>query len=276
MHKDKKPMATIANKLGPDSTPVRVLGSCLFFCSLCLATGASAGQSSPAVVRPARQASSHAKTPDGNARQEPPLVAELWSGRISAPDPNEDAQTRLALKRLIRQVRSVKFDSKSTAPAPALPAEPPAATESAKAEPATRSPEMLADPKSQTPNPASVKAQRTLQALLQDPNRVDDPLEMAELLYLSGRPTDAAPFYQKALDRMSPDDPTTDADRAWVLFQLGNCLRESDMTKAQEAYAKLIAKYPSSPWTEMAKAHGRIITWYQKTQPQQLIASEKP
>ncbi len=262
-------MPTITDKLTRDATHVPTLSACLFCCSLCLATGVTASQANVGAVR---QASSHARTAEGNVQPERQLVAELWSDRISAPDPNEDAQTRLALKRLIRQVRSVKFDAKSAAPAPTFPSESGAAV-TAKMEPVAQSPETPAESGSRAPHPPS--GPKPLQVLLQDPNRVNDVFEMAELLYLSGRPREAAPFYQKALDRLGPDDPTTDADRAWVLFQLGNCLRESDMTKAQDAYARLVAKYPDSPWTEMAKAHARLLSWYQTTQPRQLIASEK-
>ena len=68
-------------------------------------------------------------------------------------------------------------------------------------------------------------------------------------------------------------DPSYDADRAWILFQLGNCLRETDSAKAQEAYMKLVSEYPDSPWTELAKAHGRLLTWYQKSRPGQVATS---
>jgi TolA-binding protein len=109
--------------------------------------------------------------------------------------------------------------------------------------------------------------------LQQNPGQVREPLEMAELLFLSGRPTEAAPFYARALDQLNHTDPSYDADRAWVLFQWGNCLRETDTAKAQETYMKLVSEYPDSPWTELAKAHGRLLTWYEKSRPGQPAAS---
>ena len=36
---------------------------------------------------------------------------------------------------------------------------------------------------------------------------------------------------------------------------------------------KLIAEYPDSPVDGMAKARGRLLTWYQKSRPDQLATS---
>ena len=84
------------------------------------------------------------------------------------------------------------------------------------------------------------------------------------------------PFYEEALRRTRAGDAASDGDRAWILFQLGNCFRETNIAKAQDAYMKLIAEYPDSPWTEMARAGGRFLTWYQNTRPDQLTAARKP
>lgn len=111
----------------------------------------------------------------------------------------------------------------------------------------------------------------TIDNLQENPSRVRDPLEVAELLFLSGRAADAACFYEEALRRIPAGDAGTAADRAWILFQLGNSRRETDVAKAQDTYAKLIAEYPDSPWTEMARASDRLLTWYQTTKPEQLM-----
>jgi tetratricopeptide (TPR) repeat protein len=206
------------------------------------------------------------------------LSKQLWSTRITIPDTNADTADSLALKRLIRQVQSVKFagkDAASTFTAPAE-SEPVAAASEPQfnlvqagqtAVPATASTEA----ETGTPN----KTRKTLEMLQQNPDQVRDPLEMAELLFLSGRPAEAAPFYARALDRISRADASYDSDRAWVLFQLGNCLRETDIAKAQETYMKLVSEYPASPWTELAKAHGRLLTWYQKSQIGQTATSPR-
>lgn len=197
---------------------------------------------------------------------------------MSVPDPNEDAETREALTSLIEKVRSLKFQGNEATPAFSSLAGPDRRTES---DPSNRIPQ--ARP-SITVRPAPM-ATRTvdsdrdllpatlerLDGLMQDPNRVRDPLEMAELLFLSGHAVKAIGFYEKALALTPRGDAMTSGDRAWILFQLGNCLREADMTKAQDAYLKLIAEYPDSPWTELAQAHGRLLSWYLSAKPQQLV-----
>jgi len=243
------------------------------------------GDGSPKSMENPRQAALDDAT-RRNAKSEmgtrSPLAVDLWSSRISAPDPRDDAETSLALKRLIRQVQSMTLNDKSSAQTPAPPAEPdpaakppaPTAANTERVDPAQ--PEAIATTASETTQALPSKAQKILEDLRRNPSRVQDPLEAAELLFLSGRPTDAVPFYEEALRRTRAGDAASGGDRAWILFQLGNCLRETDTAKAQDAYTKLIAEYPGSPWTEMARAGGRLLTWYQSARPDQLTAPRKP
>lgn len=218
-------------------------------------------------------------TADSGLEVNEALSRRLWQSRIAAPDPKEDFEIRQDLQHLIRQVHSMTFDDPIaeptfSAPAPAsAKSNTPVASETnslIQAEPAQ--PMTMARP---TPaEPLTLLPTDTLKRLedmVEDPNQIDAPLEMAELLFLSGRAAEAAVFYEKALAQIPANDPTTSEDRAWILFQLGNCLRETDMTKARDMYMKLISQYPSSPWTELAKAHGRLINWYQSAKPEQLM-----
>jgi tetratricopeptide (TPR) repeat protein len=211
-----------------------------------------------------------------------PLARELWTSRIAAPEAGADAETSLALKRLIRQVRGLTFNDKSIVPPAGAAAASPAPAESPKtATPGSESvapvpPEAVPSATPETASALASKTQKTLDDLRKNAGRVRDPLEVAELLFLSGRATEAAAFYEEALRRTKAADAASAADRAWILFQLGNSLREADATKAQDAYMKLIAEYPDSPWTEMARASGRLLTWYQSTRPDQLMARSKP
>jgi hypothetical protein len=244
-----------------------ILGFCILLCQ-------SSSAAMPAQPLPAGQ-----------------LTRELWSSRLAAPDPNEDAETRLALKRLIRQVRSVRFGSEAASAAPAAPVPTPPTPAPRQIEPApvppVQPPETTAadrphsGPSDRTANaPAgpspSGSQQKALAILLQDAGRTRDPLEIAELLFLSGRPADAAPFYAQALEHLPPGEAATVADRTWTLFQLANCLRETSPGEAQATYARLLAEYPDSPWTELARAQSQLLGWYQKEQPQQLAASRQP
>jgi hypothetical protein len=221
-------------------------------------------------------------TVDANLPRSTDLTRRLWATRMAAPDPNEDAETRAALNDLIRRIRAVHFEDTTTAPTFSVSAEPTAPTKLAPVPgPAQTPPTRPAEPAptlSTTVEPAAALTPTTLKKLedvLQDPNQVRDPLEMAELLFLSGHRAEATIFYERALARTVPNDSSMADDRAWILFQLGNCLRETDMARAKDQYMKLVSEYPGSPWTELAKAHGRLITWYQSAKPQQLITPQE-
>ena len=219
---------------------------------------------------------------DAPAQRSNALAQRLWHNRILAPDPNEGTDNQRDLKDLIQRVRSIRFADPERRPTFSVPPEPtpevnlttPQADANAEPEPAPNA--ALATP-SAADNLATLspETQKQLEAILKDPNQVQEPFEMAELLFLSGRTTEATVFYQMALDRTANDASATSEDRAWILFQLANCLRETDMVRAKEAYMKLVTQYPDSPWTELAKAHGRLITWYQTARPQQWVASQQ-
>lgn len=209
---------------------------------------------------------------DVNLPWQDELTRRLWENRILAPDPNEDAETRAALNDLIRKVRSVRFEDDTTEPTLSGPAEP---APVGRPDRATRpdTPKPTPTP-SATIEPTGALAEAALKKLDRvplDPNQVGDPLQVAELLFLSGRRDEATAFYEKALARAARNDSSTEDDRAWILFQLGNCLRQTDMVGARDIYMKLVSEYPASPWTELAKAHGRLIAWYQSAKPQQLM-----
>jgi TolA-binding protein len=224
-----------------------------------------------------------AKAQQGAAPADPEhgdtLALDLWSSRISAPDARDEAETSLTLKRLIHQVHVLATNDKNAArptpESPRAPQPPKAAPVDAESVEPAQARAAVTTASEATPA-LSPAAQKTLNDLQKSPSRVGDPLETAELLFLSGRPTDAAPFYQEALRHTHAGDPASADDRAWILFQLGNCLRETDAAKAQDAYAKLIAEFPNSSWTEMARAGSRLLTWYQSTRPDQLMTARKP
>lgn len=239
-----------------------------------------ASDSAVPLARLLSRAREQAKTPPAGSNVGSPLTRELWSSRVAMPQISEDTESSLDLQRLIQQVRSVRFDGQDEAPTFTAPAEPEPAVRRPASEPSRMSVPQAAVPQKAPAAPQSATAlpartQEALDALRQDPQRVSDALEMAELLFLSGQAAEAAPFYAEALNRLGRTEPAYDTDRAWILFQLGNSLRETDTGQAQEAYTKLISEYPASPWTELARAHGRLLTWYRKnpldqpaTQPQ--------
>lgn len=101
-----------------------------------------------------------------------------------------------------------------------------------------------------------------LTALDDDPQGIAEPLAIAEAIFATGNAKHAAGFYQLALDRIAGD--TEDLSRPWILFQLGNCLRKTDRTRAYKAYEQLVGEYPNSHWTGAAKAQQQTLAWYEK------------
>jgi tetratricopeptide (TPR) repeat protein len=206
------------------------------------------------------------------------LMRRLWRSRLTAPKPAEDVESNASLTELIERVRSVKFEPKE--PTPAMIPEPPSAgllvEIPAAPQPATESATATAAPTPTAPEETMPTGTiEALRQLLADPNQASDPAEMAELLFLSGRPREAAVFYRKALEIVTRSAPAAKEDRAWVLLQLGNCLRETEPTQARAMYTALATEYPDSPWAELARAQSQFLTWSETAQPRQWISPAK-
>ncbi len=209
------------------------------------------------------------------------VTQQLWRSRVSAPEQADDAQAQITLDDLVRRIRSVKFQAKEQElPAAATFVIPEPVTNRVEASPTREralgqtTPPVLATPA--TPEGSlPTEATEALKRVLADPNRADDPQELAELLYLTGKFAEAAILYQKALDLTTGKEPAAREDRAWILLQLGNCLRDTDPARAKEAYAKLIAEHADCPWVEIAKAHSQLITWYEQVQPRQWLTGQQ-
>ena len=110
-----------------------------------------------------------------------------------------------------------------------------------------------------------------LKNILEYPDQLDDPLELGELLFASGNTNDAVVCYQEALKRTDPNDVRLSQDRAWILFQIGNCLRNHEPATAAETYRKLLDEYPNSLWTDLAKAQKDLVDWMLIEKPRELI-----
>ncbi|MHC4150032.1 MAG: hypothetical protein ACYSR5_11165, partial [Planctomycetota bacterium] len=82
--------------------------------------------------------------------------------------------------------------------------------------------------------PIAAETLQTLTELSQQPDQLENPLALAEVLFLSGHLKEAATFYQLALNQISPEQPDQTQNRPWILFQIANCLRNSDPTAAMK------------------------------------------
>lgn len=114
-----------------------------------------------------------------------------------------------------------------------------------------------------------------LEQLLQKPEQIKKPLELADILFRTGRLEKAAVCYRQALNQTAANDNVLYKDKSWILFQIGNCLQKDDPTVAAQMYKQLITEYPNSPWVDAAKAKDSLVDWYLKEKPDTLINERK-
>lgn len=211
-----------------------------------------------------------------------PQQRQLWSAEISAAETGADETSKNELSRMIEMIRSVTFEpnKKVDEPAdmfakvrPAEPYEPPVDTAAGAKEEKGQKPMA---PKPRLPfEPVSEQTLQVLRALSKNPANVDDPFELGETLFLSGNMQEAAVFYIEALNRIEPNDVDPAGNRAWILFQAGNSLRNSDMQTAMKMYTLLLTEYPDSIWAQVGRAQVQFLDWYLKSEPQKLIAEKE-
>jgi len=202
------------------------------------------------------------------------LGHRLWQARISSPEDEKDCIGKNELKRIIGQIRSIRFEPEKQAPEPVIAVEPLPTIEPNETLPLTEAPNQPAETEIKFKKPyesVSDKTLRILADLSKHPDRLENPLKLAEVLFLSGNTKEATVFYQEALGRKGTDDARSAQDRAWILFQIGNCLRTDDPPTAKRMYRQLIGEYPDSPWVDLAKAQDKLIDWYQTDKPRTLI-----
>lgn len=246
--------------------PVRLLTSLIG-----IASASPAAEVAPELLR-----SGPAVPVDPNSPQQ----RELWRAEISVAQDIGDDGSRNELQRMIEKIRSVTFEPRRQVAEPVIvpvevrPIEPaePASDVAAGAE----DEQEQVVPKPRLPyEPITEKTLQMLRDLSKHPEMLADPFELGETLFLSGNLKEAVVFYTEALNRTEPNDVDPAGNRAWMLFQTGNCLRNSDRPAAAKMYALLITEYPNSPWTQMAQTQARLIDWHLKNEPQKLIAERK-
>jgi hypothetical protein len=229
--------------------------------------------------------------------REPPGTIEAGSAGLPADyfRSLDEAESKSSvsdeLKQLIVLVKSLKFGRQSTpaGPAhrrqaahanqqapqpPAQPDEPPVAA----GRPVCRAgtgrqpmePNAPAQPLSLPYKPVSPATAARLKAVAENGTEVVNPAALGEVLFRSSCPAEAALFYQIAMERTKPgQDEAADQQRAWLLFQIGNCYYQQDPSsgQARQRYEQLLAEYPSSPWAAVGAARRDLIDLHQKDGP---------
>jgi len=199
------------------------------------------------------------------------------AGPMGQAPSGQSGESKLAdALRLLRQAR---INAKDTTPVSTSPPAPttrpvrkPAGSAPAKGQPTTRptakatTRPAAAAPAGDNPATAAERALARLKAI--DDKDIPDPLALADALYLAGRKPAAVIFYTKALKRAPAD---AGADRAWILYQLGNCHRVSDPPVAAGYYTRVVSEHRDSDWAVPSKVQADLIQWYRQNTPAELI-----
>jgi tetratricopeptide (TPR) repeat protein len=206
---------------------------------------------------------------------------ELLRADLSVAYSKEDMESKDQLRKLIEQIREVEFEPQKQTPEPVITPEQPEAVEPNKTivevqvqEKQTEQVERAVEPKPRN-EPITEDTLQVLRALAKNPEKIANPFELGEILFVSGNLKEAAFFYSEAMKRGDPNDTGVSGDRAWILFQIGNCLRNDDMPAAAKMYQQLLIEYPNSPWVALATARNNLIAWYLKDQPLKLLSEVK-
>jgi len=205
-------------------------------------------------------------------------VLELLRTDMSVGYGKNDTKGKDHLKQLIEQIRSVEFElQKPVQELVIVPEQPEAVGPNETVPDVPESKETVKQEAKPRPpkEPIADETLQMLKNLAQEPEKLAHPLELGEVLFVSGNLKEAALFYTEALKRKDPNDAGVSRDRAWILFQIGNCLRNDDMPAAAKIYKQLLTEYPNSPWSDLATARNNLIAWYLKDEPLKLIEQVK-
>ena len=202
------------------------------------------------------------------------LGRKLWQARIEPVEDKNSGQSKDALRQIIRQISSVEFKSQDQPSESLIVIEPIHEAEANKISPPAETTQKEEPVRIEPKLPYKRVSDETLQVfknLSRYPEQLNNPLELAEILFNSHCLKEAAECYREALNRLTAGqtEPVPNAD--WILFQTGNCLRYDDPATAMQMYAQLISEYPDSPWADLAKTKNKIIDWYLKDTPNALI-----
>ncbi len=216
---------------------------------------------------------------------------QLWKARIEASDIDAADPVKDELKNLIKQVSAIKFEQpemtsqSAESPETKMPADSTEKTH-APVEPVIKTePNEIAIPESAasaTEKPElpegyiTPETRAMFQQLLQQPKQLKNPLQLAEVLYQSECFGEAAICYQEAWIRLAADENDPCQNKAWILFQLGNCYQKVEPEKALEKFNAIVKDYPDCPWVDIAKAKSRYIDWRLTDKPVELMNAGKP
>lgn len=200
----------------------------------------------------------------------------LIEAQITAPVVKNDSQSKNVLAEMIDKIRSVRLPPKNDSDKSSDGEKTETITENNDIrtdKPQNDAAEIFTQPKQET-SPKIIISDETLtelQDFIERPEETQNPLLLAEVLFLSGYNKQAAIFYFEALDRLKKEGTLSIHDKAWLLLQTAGCLKDTDIRQASTTYKEVFTQCPSSTWAPVAKIQSDLLDWMQAEKPYELI-----
>jgi len=198
---------------------------------------------------------------------------KLASARITPPVSEKDSASKSELRNLINQLNSVEIKSSPESKSLQNNFNETSKKESYESS-AMNNNDFTENGFDKTKQQGNLKAEtiKLIKDLIDNPESFNSFFELGEIMFDSNRLSDASVFYKRALNSADKDDKE---NRAWITFQLANCLRNTDYSKAIEYYKMLIAEFPHCEWSDFAKDQIKLLSWYLNDDPQGLIKKSR-
>jgi hypothetical protein len=183
----------------------------------------------------------HAGDPPADTAAVRRNAQELWRSSI-APPPSAPASADL--DKTASELQALAESPQHPRPAgPAKPAPAPA-------------PEVFQMPSAQTQPaaPAALDANTIQRLKLAPPTGRAGIVALADSLFAHDQLEGAAALYQEALVQ-----DKAGRDKDWLLFQIGNCLRDKDAPAARGFYQRVSAECPGSAWAMIAATQRKYL-----------------
>jgi len=205
---------------------------------------------------------------------------KLWQARITSPDRQKDITTTRKINELISKIESLDFEKKTAnkddkkekqekekpiQPEKVRKQQPENAQEGNAETEENKKQENKANEKE---NYNKKQTEKLIEKIVTKFEDAENPLELAHILLQGGYPEQAGIFYESALSKkqLSP------TDKAWVLFQTGNCFEDSNPSKAEKSYKELLIKYKDCEWSKIAESKLEILQLKRENQLDELIS----
>ncbi len=204
------------------------------------------------------------------------IERQLWKDRISLKQEEKQNPKKSELQQIIEKIEAIELEPQYRDAAPILIVESVDTNTMDESPAPTR--EQDGSKETKKKNKALEMLSHTtlkiIDAMSEKTEKVENPFEIAEILFQSGYHKKALVYYQQALGKIKTQDQDPTQKRAWILYQLANCFRTFDLQKAAQIHRQLITEHPESLWAELAKTQSKLVEWYRNEDPAKLVETE--